>query len=73
MSPTIHWFRHDLRLDDNPALHDAIHSGAIIPVYIHQPDVEPSVRHGSAASVWQHHALDSLNQSLGGKLHYCVG
>ena len=31
---TIAWFRHDLRLDDNPALAAAADRGAVVPVYV---------------------------------------
>jgi deoxyribodipyrimidine photo-lyase len=34
----IHWFRKDLRLGDNPALHEACASaGRLLPVYCHDP------------------------------------
>ena len=31
---TLHWFRNDLRLDDNPALAEAMRSDAIVPVVV---------------------------------------
>ena len=31
---SIHWFRQDLRLSDNPALSAAIESGDTLPIYI---------------------------------------
>ena len=35
------WFRHDLRLDDNPALHAALDAGYTpVPVYVHAPEEE---------------------------------
>ncbi|HVV70173.1 MAG TPA: deoxyribodipyrimidine photo-lyase, partial [Verrucomicrobiae bacterium] len=35
------WFRLDLRLNDQPALHAAITAGGpVIPVFIHAPDEE---------------------------------
>lgn len=34
MPPVIHWFRRDLRIADNTALHQASKEGAVIPVYI---------------------------------------
>lgn len=34
MQKVIHWFRQDLRLNDNPALFDAASCGQILPVYI---------------------------------------
>lgn len=42
MSTVIHWFRHDLRLADNPALTRAVrdaeaHGHTLLPVYIWDP------------------------------------
>ncbi len=34
MPPVIHWFRRDLRIADNTALHQAASEGAVIPIYI---------------------------------------
>lgn len=62
MSKTIIWFRQDLRLTDNPALHEAA-SGAILPLYIN--DTENAARPlGGASQVWLHHSLGKLNKSL---------
>ena len=33
-SRTLHWFRNDLRLDDNPALAEALHSDEVVPVVV---------------------------------------
>ena len=33
-SKALHWFRQDLRLSDNPALHEASKHDELIPVYI---------------------------------------
>ena len=35
----IHWFRNDLRLADNPALHEASASDEVIPIYILTPEI----------------------------------
>ena len=40
METSLLWFRRDLRLDDNPALHAALRQGAVVPVYVHAPDEE---------------------------------
>lgn len=32
--PVLHWFRRDLRLTDNTALHHAAQSGDVVPVYV---------------------------------------
>jgi deoxyribodipyrimidine photo-lyase len=34
MPPLIHWFRRDLRIADNTALHNASREGSVIPAYI---------------------------------------
>ena len=48
-TPTLLWFRHDLRLQDNPALHAALTRGApVIPLYIW--DEAGSGRTGQSAS-----------------------
>jgi deoxyribodipyrimidine photo-lyase len=64
-APIIVWFRQDLRLFDNPALHTAAQTGApILPVYI-LDDVSPGPwKMGAASRVWLHHSLAALNQSL---------
>ena len=38
---TLHWFRNDLRLQDNPALLAACQQGAVLPVFILDTD-EPA-------------------------------
>ena len=62
---TLVWFRHDLRLSDHPALHEAAQSGtAILPVYIWEPDEEAPWQPGGASRWWLHHALVDLDQQL---------
>lgn len=66
------WFRQDLRLADNPALHHAIQNGMeILPVYIF--DNQTAWPMGGASQWWLHHSLQSLNESLDGKLHLAHG
>ena len=38
---TLHWFRNDLRLQDNPALLAACQQGEVLPVFILDTD-EPA-------------------------------
>jgi len=66
-APCIVWFRQDLRLADNPALHRAVESGApVIPLFILE-DASDGVRApGGAARWWLHHSLESLGESLTG-------
>ncbi|PZQ43650.1 MAG: deoxyribodipyrimidine photolyase, partial [Micavibrio aeruginosavorus] len=63
------WFRRDLRLADNPALHAAIKSGAkILPVYVLDDENAAEWKMGGASRWWLHHSLKSLNETLDGKL-----
>jgi deoxyribodipyrimidine photo-lyase len=65
MITTLIWFRRDLRLLDNPALHWALtHSDRIIPVYVHAPDEEQPWAPGGASRWWLHHSLQRLAQNL---------
>lgn len=67
MRSAIVWFRRDLRLDDNPALLEAIeHYDVVIPLYI---DSMPRASkgkwgEGSATRWWLHHSLASLDETL---------
>jgi deoxyribodipyrimidine photo-lyase len=65
MSIALVWFRHDLRLADNPALHHAMqeHEG-VIPVYLHAPHEEAPWEPGAASRWWLHHSLAALNAEL---------
>src|SRR5262245_54072994 len=60
-SPTLVWFRLDLRLADNPALLAAVDRGCpIIPVFIWSPDEEKPWPPGAASRWWLHQSLASL-------------
>ncbi|MGC1182168.1 cryptochrome/photolyase family protein [Legionella sp.] len=62
MSIALVWFRHDLRLNDNPAFIEACsHHQFVIPLYIY--DEKNSVL-GGAQAWWLHHSLISLSDSL---------
>lgn len=59
------WFRRDLRLEDNPALHAALAScERVIPVYIHAPDEEGAGAPGAASRWWLHRSLEAFSDSL---------
>lgn len=62
------WFRQDLRLSDNPALFEAAAKGDVLPVYILEDPNHTSDPHplGGASNWWLHHALDALENQLGG-------
>ena len=59
------WFRLDLRLDDNPALHAALDAGyAPVPVYVHAPEEEGQWAPGAASRAWLHRSLYRLDEEL---------
>lgn len=64
-APIIVWFRQDLRLADNPALHHAAQTGRpVLPVYV-LDDVTPGPwRAGGAGRWWLHHSLTALAADL---------
>lgn len=67
-APVIVLFRHDLRISDNRALHDASRSGKpVIAVFLWDEVTSPVTRPiGSARRWWLHHSLMSLARSLEG-------
>jgi len=66
-SPSIVWFRQDLRLADNPALAAAVSAGGpIIPLYIFAPEEEGSWIPGAASSWWLHQSLKSMAEDFRG-------
>ena len=62
---TLVWFRRDLRLADNPALHAAARDSAVIPVYVHADEPEDGWPSGAASRWWLHHSLAALDAELG--------
>jgi len=63
-SPSIVWFRRDLRLADNPALQAALHWGAaVIPVFILDEAREMRAP-GGAARWWLEQSLSALSADL---------
>lgn len=72
-SPTILWFRQDLRLRDNPALSAALEQGAVLAVFVLDDKNAGERRHGAASRCWLHHSLKTLDSSLGGKLWVLEG
>nr|WP_294918188.1 deoxyribodipyrimidine photo-lyase [uncultured Neokomagataea sp.] len=75
--PVILWFRHDLRLDDHPALLSAVATGhPLMCVYVFDPCVERSAVEGGAYRWWLRGALAALRkqlQSYGGTLLTLAG
>jgi len=59
------WFRRDLRLADNPALHAAAaENDAIIPVFLFAKAGVGSWSDGAASRVWLHESLQALAADL---------
>ncbi len=62
-SPALVWFRNDLRLADNPALHAAA-ARPILAVYVLDDEAAGAWRMGGASRWWLHHSLESLGRGL---------
>ncbi len=65
--PIILWFRNDLRLADNPALHFAKQRKTpLVPLYVWSPEEYGDWPPGAASRWWLHQALRSLRDDLRG-------
>ncbi|MBT8121144.1 MAG: DNA photolyase family protein [Gammaproteobacteria bacterium] len=65
MTTALAWFRHDLRLADNPALCAALENHQnVIPVFIHAPGELDAWQPGAASRWWLHHSLVALDGQL---------
>jgi deoxyribodipyrimidine photo-lyase len=64
---TLVWFRQDLRVSDHPALHEACARGAVLPVYIDDPEGEGGWAPGGASRWWLRHSLERLGDDLRAK------
>jgi len=65
---TLYWFRQDLRLLDNPALHEASKLGKVIPIYILDDQNSKEFSMGDASRIWLHNSLEDLRNNLDQKL-----
>lgn len=64
-SPSLVWFRDDLRLADNPALRAAVERDEPVVAVFVLDEESPGLRpHGGAARWWLHHSLTSLAERL---------
>jgi deoxyribodipyrimidine photo-lyase len=72
---SIHWFRNDLRVNDNPSLHFAAQNGSVMPIFINDTvnTTQEEFKLGEASAWWLHHSLHSLNESLNGALNFYSG
>jgi deoxyribodipyrimidine photo-lyase len=62
---TLVWFRQDLRLQDNPALHAALaRGGAVVPLYVLDEAGEGRWPAGGATRWWLHRSLAALDAAL---------
>ncbi|NBC11012.1 MAG: deoxyribodipyrimidine photo-lyase, partial [Planctomycetes bacterium] len=65
LSPTLVWFRQDLRVSDHPALrYAADRGGPVVPVFIHAPAEHGDWACGGASRVFGHRALQALDVEL---------
>jgi deoxyribodipyrimidine photo-lyase len=71
----VHWFRRDLRIQDNPSLHYASENGSVMPIYILDTvnNTQNEYKLGEASAWWLHHSLYSLNESLNQNLNFFSG
>ena len=72
-SKALHWFRQDLRLSDNPALHEASKHVEVLPVYILDDINSGEHSMGDASRFWLHHSLNDLSNNLNQNLSLYEG
>ncbi len=70
---SMHWFRQDLRLYDNPALLEASKFNEVFPIYILDTFNNVENITGEASSWWLFQSLKALNKQLKNKLSVFVG
>ncbi|MFO0963307.1 MAG: deoxyribodipyrimidine photo-lyase [Phycisphaerales bacterium] len=64
MTPTLLWYRQDLRVQDHPALHAAAERGPVLPVFCWHPAGEGAWAPGGASRWWLDRSLRALARSL---------
>jgi deoxyribodipyrimidine photo-lyase len=64
MSASLLWYRHDLRIDDHPALLRAVARGVVVPVFVWHPADEGRWAPGAASRWWLQRSLVSLEGTL---------
>ncbi len=67
MTPSLLWFRNDLRLHDHAALHAATEAGPTLPVFVLDLDAAGCWARGGASRWWLHHSLDALGHEIAGR------
>jgi deoxyribodipyrimidine photo-lyase len=63
-TPSLVWFRQDLRIADQAALAAAAEAGPIVPVYVLDDESPGDWAIGGAQRWWLHHSLANLSESL---------
>ncbi len=62
---TLVWFRDDLRVEDNPALHRAVADGdEVFALYVLDESSDQTRPLGGASKWWLHHSLSALHDAL---------
>lgn len=61
---TVVWFRNDLRLHDNPSLHEAVQNGDVFPIFVFDQSLIKSSRVSSNRNRFLLESLEDLKQSL---------
>ena len=71
----VHWFRKDLRINDNPSLDFAAQNGSVMPVFILDTvnNTQKEFNLGEASAWWLHHSLHSLDNSLDNQINFFSG
>ena len=64
MTTTLVWYANNLRVDDHPALIAAADRGAVVPVYVYDPDYSGPSAMGGASKWWLHQSLVALHDRL---------
>ena len=73
MQTVIHWFRRDLRVSDNTALHEASHRGQrLVPVFVLDPVRLESPDVGAASLAFGLKSLESLRDNLAALGHRLI-
>ena len=70
---SIHWFRQDLRIHDNPSLLEACKFEKIYPVFILDTKNNSKMEYGEASTWWLHYSLNALNKQLNNKISFFKG
>lgn len=70
-SPVIFWFRRDLRVADNPALCAAARAGAVVALFVVDPELVAPV--GLTRASYVAASLAALNEAIDGRLVIRVG